>query len=299
MGGTDPQVRRVSHYLFDPWPRCSDVVQSPSGCKRIIISDDYYPALINPNVTLETRPIDSITSSTIQVSDPSAEKPVDAEPSYDLIICATGFKAVEFMHPIELRGRHGRTLQDVWKNGAQALNGVFVEDMPNFGMLYGPNTNLGHNSIILMIEAQSRYINGLIGPVLDARRQGASLSFTPKKAKLDEYNAKLQEVLLSSSFNDPKCNSWYKNEAGIITTNWSGTVVDYQKLLSKVVMEDFDFEGTGKDAVLRKPEVQLGRVREEAIMGPTALVLSVVGAAAVVGGYLARNSTVMDRLRVR
>lgn len=115
------------------------------GCKRVIISDDYYPTLALPNVSLETRPIHRIGSTSISVVDENGQPDV-VEADYDLLVCATGFKTTEFLHPVELIGRNGRKLSDVWHQGAQAYNGTCVEDMPNFGMLYGPNTNLGHNS---------------------------------------------------------------------------------------------------------------------------------------------------------
>lgn len=171
------------------------------GCKRVLISDDYYPALARENVRLETRPISKITKTGVDVEGGSEE--------YDLVVCATGFQTLEFMHPIELYGTGGRALSDVWKRGAQALNGVTVEDLPNFGMLYGPNTNLGHNSIILMIEAQSRYISALVAPVMEARTRGGALSLMPKQAQIEKYNEKVQGVLKKSSFADPNCNSWY------------------------------------------------------------------------------------------
>lgn len=106
------------------------------GCKRVIISDDYYPALTRDNVSLETRPITRITERGIEVEG-------DDEQEYDLIILATGFKTVEFMYPIKVYGANGRSLEDIWKDGARAYRGVTVEDLPNFGMFYGPNTNLG------------------------------------------------------------------------------------------------------------------------------------------------------------
>jgi cation diffusion facilitator CzcD-associated flavoprotein CzcO len=106
------------------------------GCKRIIITDDYYPTLARDNVELETRPITHITETGIEVEGFD-------EQEYDLIVLATGFRTVEFMHPIQIYGANGRPLQDIWKNGAVAYNGVTVEDLPNFGMFYGPNTNLG------------------------------------------------------------------------------------------------------------------------------------------------------------
>lgn len=269
------------------------------GCKRIIITDDYFPALGLPSVALETRPIDSISGNKVKVKDDDGNV-VDVEPDFDLLVCATGFKTVDFMHPINMTGKNSRSLRDIWKDGAQAYYGTCVEDMPNFGMLYGPNTNLGHNSIILMIESQSRYINGLIKPVLDARRQGKALSLSPKAEKVKEYNAKLQTELLQSSFNDPNCNSWYKNEAGIITNNWSRTVVDYQHQLEKVEYDDYEAEGSGVDIVRKKPELKVGRVKEESsVSDRTLMALGALSTAAIAGGWLMRNSKYLSSLRVR
>lgn len=193
------------------------------GCKRVIISDDYFPVFLRDNVRLETGKIDKISEKGI-VTDGKEEE-------YDLIILATGFRTVEFMHPIDIIGSAGRTLASLWKEGGQALYGVTVESLPNFAMLYGPNTNLGHNSIILMIEAQSRYISGLIKPVIDARLSGGSLAIKPREARVAEFNDEIQKELSNSSFADPNCGSWYKvKETGKITNNWSRNVVDYQKV---------------------------------------------------------------------
>jgi len=102
------------------------------GCKRVIISDDYYPTLALPNVALETRPIHRIGSNSVSVIGEDGQPDV-VEADYDLLVCATGFKTTEFLHPIELTGRNGRKLSEVWHKGAQAYNGTCVEDMPNFG----------------------------------------------------------------------------------------------------------------------------------------------------------------------
>lgn len=110
------------------------------GCKRIIFMDGYYSTLARENVSLETRPITFITESGIEVDKQD-------EQEHDLIIIATGFKTVEFMHPIQIYGSNGRSLQDIWRNGARAYNGITVEDLPNFGMFYGPNTNLGEDPL--------------------------------------------------------------------------------------------------------------------------------------------------------
>ena len=193
------------------------------GCKRVIISDDYFPVFLQGNVKLETGKIDKITATGITTD--------GQEEEYDAIILATGFRTVEFMHPIKIAGTAGRTLQNIWKGGGQALYGITVEGLPNFGMLYGPNTNLGHNSIILMIEVQSKYINVLIKEVVDARRNGGNLVIEPNATRFKKYNEEIQSELAGSSFADPNCNSWYKvKESGKITNNWSRTVVDYQKV---------------------------------------------------------------------
>ena len=121
---------------------------------------------------------------------------------------------------------------------------------------------VGHNSIILMIEQQSKYINVLIGPVLEARKQGKTLSLSPKPEKVKEYNAEIQSELQKSSFNDPNCQSWYKTESGRITNNWSRNVIDYQNLLSTVNYDDYDAEGSGSSIVRQKPQSQRGVIRQ-------------------------------------
>lgn len=197
------------------------------GCKRVLIADNYYPIFLRDNVRLETGKIDKITAQGI-VTEGNEEE-------YDLIILATGFRTVEFMHPIDVTGSAGQTLSSIWKEGGEALYGITVKGLPNFGMLYGPNTNLGHNSIILMIEAQSKYINALIKEVIAARRRGDTLVIEPNDKKLKEYNDEIQAELEKSSFADPTCNSWYKmKESGKITNNWSRTVVAYQKVSGDV-----------------------------------------------------------------
>lgn len=205
------------------------------------------------------------------------------------------------MHPINFVGLAGRPLSEIWEGGARAFKGTTVEDLPNFGMLYGPNTNLGHNSIILMIEAQSRYINGLIGAVLSARKQGKTLSLRPKKSHIEEYNAEVQKILQNSSFADPNCNSWYKRkDTGLITNNWSGTVIEYQENLSKVNWDDYEIEGSGSDVLSGKKETKIGRVYEETrVSDKTLTVLGAVSVAAVAAGWLARNSRYLSAIKAR
>jgi hypothetical protein len=134
-------------------------------------------------------------------------------------------------------------------------------------MLYGPNTNLGHNSIILMIEAQASYISALISPILAARKAGKPISIRPKDSRMQEFNETLQNELSNSAFADPNCQSWYKTSSGLITNNWSRNVIDYQKLVATVHWEDFEIEGDGREKLQQKKEVKIGRVREETLVG--------------------------------
>lgn len=159
-------------------------------------------------------------------------------------------------------------------------------------MFYGPNTNLGHNSIILMIEAQSRYLNTLVSAVLDARNRGTRIGLAPSTARTDAFNEKIQAILQKSSFADPNCGSWYKNQDGKITNNWSGTVIEYQEQLSTVDWDDFEIvtpTGEGVKGVKGgekksasgvvfgrgRKETRIGRVREETVVSNTALVVGV------------------------
>ncbi|OQE04960.1 hypothetical protein PENVUL_c028G04831 [Penicillium vulpinum] len=228
----------------------------PTGCKRVLISDDFFPAMGLPNVILETDNIENITDRGAKVENKEEEE-------YDLIVLATGFRTVEFLHPVNVVGRNGCTIGDIWQGKANALYGMFVEDMPNFGMLYGPNTNLGHNSIILMIESQSRYITTLIREVIDSRGNGDIVSFTPKKENVRAFNDKIQTILKTSTFAHPQCNSWYKTSDGVVTNNWPGNVVEYQKMLSVLNWRDFEVEGRGAATIQAKAPTKLGRVIEE------------------------------------
>lgn len=137
-----------------------------------------------------------------------------------------------------------------------------------------------------MIEAQSRYLNALVGEVIQARQQGSTLILRPGLDAIEEYNDRLQAALRKTNFADPNCNSWYKTADGIITNNWSGTAVEYQNAVSAVEWQDYIAEGTGKDRVSKKKATKLGRVREESLLNNTSLLIGTVGVLATIGGYL-------------
>ena len=221
----------------------------PFSCKRIIVSDEYYPAFRRPNVELESNPITEITTRGVLMADRNT-----TSHSLDLIILATGFRATEFLHPIRIFGTGGRPLSDIWsRSGPRAYLGITVESLPNFCMEYGPGTNLAHNSLILQIEAQSLYITALIAPVLAAKRRGQTLRIEPKPCVVETYNRDLQAKLSRSAFAHPGCTSWFKDEQGRILNNWAGSAIEYQKRVCFIDWSDFLIGGSGRHLIEKIP----------------------------------------------
>jgi cation diffusion facilitator CzcD-associated flavoprotein CzcO len=199
----------------DPALREALTPDYPVGCKRILISDDYYASLERPNVEVVTSPIERVTPRGIATRD-GRERPVDT------LVFATGFETTSFLAPLGIEGLGGRKLQEVWRDGAEAYLGIAAAGFPNLFMLYGPNTNLGHNSILFMIECQVSYVVRCLREL--ARRD---LAWLDVRADVQErYNRELQERLRKTAW-AAGCTSWYKTEAGKITNNWSGFTLDY------------------------------------------------------------------------
>ena len=250
----------------------------PFSCKRIIVSDDIYPTLARDNVQLETNPIAEITKTGVLTSSKTHH-------DLDCLILATGFKTTQFLYPIRVTGTGGIPLSQIWSQGPSAYLGITVPTLPNFGMLYGPNTNLAYNSLILQIEAQSLYLNTLISAVLSAKRRGKTLRLEPKQAVTDAYNDDIQAKLAKSTFANPNCTSWFKDENGRITNNWAGSAVEYQKRVCWVDWHDYDILGTAADEVEAKGCTKWRRRREETLVSDRALVMGLVSALlGVLGG---------------
>ncbi len=185
----------------------------PFGCKRILFSSDYLPALRRPNVRLITEPVQRISEHGV-VTAGGGEREVDT------IIYATGFRSQDFVAPLRVVGADGIELQQRWRGGARAHRGISVAGYPNMFLLYGPNTNLGAGSIITMLEAQIRYVStalALIGPhrALDVRADVEHRS-------TDQLQDRLRGTVWTG------CNSWYRSDRdGRIVNNWPGFVAEY------------------------------------------------------------------------
>ncbi|KAL8952662.1 MAG: hypothetical protein Q9222_001430 [Ikaeria aurantiellina] len=257
-------VSRVSkQHMLNQLPGCCNASlrekltpHYPFSCKRILVSDDYYPALLQPNVILETTSIDQVTSAGVRMKD-------GTQHNLDLLILATGYRSTEFLFPMKIYGTQGYRLEDAWAEGASAYLGMTVPSLPNFAMLYGPNTNLAYNSLILQIEAQSLYITTLISAFISSKRQGLTLQLQPRQEVVKAYNEEIQSRLAKSTFADPRCTSWFKDSHGRITTNWCGSAIQYQERTCSVDWSDFHISGTAAKEYEFKEPTRWQRVVEE------------------------------------
>jgi cation diffusion facilitator CzcD-associated flavoprotein CzcO len=199
----------------DPALRATLTPDYAPGCKRLLISDDYLPALRRPNVAVVTSGIERIAPEGVVTRD-GALHPAD------VIVYGTGFETTSFLAPIEIEGQGGRKLHEVWRDGAEAYLGVAVSGFPNLFLLYGPNTNLGHNSILFMIEAQVRY---LVACMEELRRSGRA-SLEVRAEAQERFNEELQRALAETVW-ATGCGSWYKTASGRVTNNWKGFTLEY------------------------------------------------------------------------
>ena len=188
----------------------------PIGCKRLIISDDFLTAMAQPNVSLVTERIERIEAAGIRTADGVLHEA-------EIIVYGTGFDTLQFMGAGDITGRGGRSLREAWRRAPEAYLGMTVAGFPNFFMLYGPNTNLGHNSILLMLECQYAYVL----QALKASEQNGGRPIEVKQTALTEFNQRLQTELRGTSWAGG-CHSWYKNADNLIINNWCGSVEAYR-----------------------------------------------------------------------
>jgi cation diffusion facilitator CzcD-associated flavoprotein CzcO len=187
------------------------------GCKRICLSNDWYPALSAPNVELVTSGIAEVRAGSIVDGD-------GAEHEIDTLVFATGFAPSDPPIARRLRGRDGRTLSEAWDGSPRAYLGTTVSGFPNLFLVYGPNTNTGHTSIVYMLESQMAYVLGALEEM--DRRAAASAEVRPEVQ--DAFNEELQERLRGSVWNSG-CGSWYLDRHGRNSIQWPGFTFEYRR----------------------------------------------------------------------
>ncbi|MEP6502344.1 MAG: NAD(P)/FAD-dependent oxidoreductase [Betaproteobacteria bacterium] len=215
--GAWPARRLLRTQVADPALRERLTPKYTIGCKRVLVSDDWLPTFARANVELVTEAIARITPTGVRVA---GGREIEA----DAIVLGTGFAASEFLAPMEIRGRGGRSLNDAWSQGARAWLGIAVPGFPNFFMLYGPNTNLGHNSIVFMLECQVAHVMRCL------RKRGAAPAATIEvdEAPFGRYNVRVQQRSRQTVF--AGCASWYTDAQGRHTVNWPGFTTTYRWL---------------------------------------------------------------------
>jgi cation diffusion facilitator CzcD-associated flavoprotein CzcO len=211
-------LRHLHDQVPDPGLRAKLTPDYPPGCKRVIIDSTFYPALTRDNV-------DVVTDKIVRIAPRGVETP-EGLSEVDTIVYATGFRTTEFVAPMEVLGRGGRSLREQWAGGAEAYLGISVPNFPNLFLLYGPNTNLGHNSIVFMIECQVNHILACLphlaehGPIEVRPEVMAAWS-----RRLD---AAMEGMVWGGG-----CQSWYKTADGRVTNNWPGPTTLYRRLTAR------------------------------------------------------------------
>ena len=205
----------------------------PVGCKRILITSDWFPTLRRENVELVPGAISEVTEDAV-VDSEGRSHPCDA------IVFGTGFTATEFLAPMEVRGRGGRRLgEDAWARGAEAYLGIAVPDFPNMFLLYGPNTNHGTGSAVELLEAQADYATQAVGLVADGRAERLEV----RREVHDAFVREMDERLAGSVW--VSCSSWYVTAEGRVTNNWPGSQTEYKRRTRTVALADYSTTGSG------------------------------------------------------
>jgi cation diffusion facilitator CzcD-associated flavoprotein CzcO/acetyl esterase/lipase len=207
--------KNLEEQLSDPPLRRAFTPRDVIGCKRVLVSSDYYATFERPNVKLIPQGVRELTPTGIIAED-------GTERIADVVVLSTGFESHSFLAPMEVRGFECRELSEVWRGGANAYLGMTVAGFPNLFVMYGPNTNLGAGSIITQLESQMSYI---VDGVQRLQRTGGWLSVRPEVQ--ESFDRTIQERL-SDSVWVTGCSNWYVDESGRDTNNWPGFTLEYR-----------------------------------------------------------------------
>jgi cation diffusion facilitator CzcD-associated flavoprotein CzcO len=192
------------------------------GCKRVMLTDDWYPALDQPNVSLITERIDSVTRSGVRCAD-GVERPAD------VLVLATGFQTHGFVAPMEVEGAKGRTLAEEWSEVARAYLGLSVPGFPNMFLIYGPNTNGGTGSVIYTIECGVAHVIEALRAMERARADRIEI----RREAADQFDRELRAALSHTVWHTG-CTSWYLDEKGNDPNQWPWLWRDYRRRTARL-----------------------------------------------------------------
>ncbi|MBX2871999.1 MAG: NAD(P)/FAD-dependent oxidoreductase [Saprospiraceae bacterium] len=221
-------LKHIRDSIADPVLREKVTPQYQIGCKRILLSEDYYPALQLPNVELITEAVTAIEGHTIIGAKGTGRE-------IDTLIYATGFDAASYEKGLVIQGRNEQLLSNSWaKAGPEAYLGTTINGFPNLFSIIGPNTGLGHNSMIHMMESQYNYILSYLDLLEQQDARYLDVKADRQMAYNEEIQAQLADMVWSSG-----CNSWYQMDSGKNTTLWPGPTTTYRQKTRKVEVEDY------------------------------------------------------------
>ena len=238
----------INKYVKDPELRKKLTPEYTLGCKRVLLSNDYYQAMAKPRVEVITTGIDKIKKKSIVDQDGKEYK-------VDVIIYATGFIASDDMAPFEVIGLNNTSLKQLWQHGGQAYLGMTMNNFPNAFMVTGPNTGLGHSSMIFMMESCFNYVIKALPHILNAQT-----NYINTRADIQEdYNKRLQKRMQKTIWMQGGCNSWYLNKDGINTTLWPGFTAEYRVLTSRFNPKDYEIhkKKTGRNKNKKPIEIAI------------------------------------------
>jgi cation diffusion facilitator CzcD-associated flavoprotein CzcO len=218
--------RRQLRAIGDPELRARCIPDYVMGCKRVVFSNDWYPTLNRPGVDLITDQVERIAPDGVVAG--GTLRPAD------VIVYGTGYRATEFLTPMAVTGAGERRLDQAWRDGAEAYLGITVAGFPNFFLLYGPNTNLGGNSIIYMLEGQIRYVASALRALREER-----LGWLDVRPEVQaEFNAWVQSAS-STSVWEAGCHNWYTTASGRNTNNWPVQTFLYRHRVRRFGLPDY------------------------------------------------------------
>lgn len=222
--------RNMARAVKDPALRAKLTPDYRIGCKRILLSSTYYPALTRPNVDVVAGGLSEVRGSTLVAADGS-------EAQADVIVFGTGFHVTDMPIADRVVGADGRTLAESWKGGMQALRGASAAGFPNWMTIIGPNTGLGNSSMILMIESQLNYMADYLRQ-LDVLGGRAALDARP--SAVHAWNRRVQDRMKRTVWSTGGCTSWYLDANGRNTTVWPGTTAEFRRATRRVDLAEYE-----------------------------------------------------------
>jgi cation diffusion facilitator CzcD-associated flavoprotein CzcO len=224
--------KQIEKSIADPELRRKVTPSDEIGCKRIMLTDEWYPTLTKPNVELVTDRIDQVTATGIRTAD-GVERPAD------VLVLATGFRSHAFTAPMQIAGAGGRTLDEEWAEVPRAYLGMSVPGFPNMFLLYGPNTNGGTGSVIYTIESGTRHVIAALRELerADARR------IELRREAAERFDRELRAALRETVWHTG-CTSWYVDEKGNDPSQWPWLWSTYRRRTSRI---EPDVYAVGRD----------------------------------------------------